>query len=131
MKRLLAIVVAMTVLLWLAIMIASLLRTRSWTPAGMKAAMGNRDDLPEPTPLAARADRAAKNTAENFPLFIALALATMIASPDSARALLGAQVFFWARLAYLPIYWAGVPGLRTAVWAVSIAGLAIMVSALL
>jgi uncharacterized MAPEG superfamily protein len=37
--------------------------------------------------------------------------------------LLGAQLFFWARLAYAFVYLAGIPWLRTAVWTVSVIGL--------
>ena len=37
----------------------------------------------------------------------------------SAETALGAQVYFWARLAYLPIYAAGIPYLRSLVWVVS------------
>jgi uncharacterized MAPEG superfamily protein len=37
--------------------------------------------------------------------------------------LLGAQLFFWARLVYAVVYVAGVPWVRTAVWAVSAVGL--------
>jgi len=130
MTRLLTLVVATTVLLWLSIMVASLLRSRGWTAGGLMFSLSNRDHAPEPSALAGRADRASKNMAENFPLFIALALAAMIAAPDSPRALLGAQVFFWCRLVYLPIYYAGIPYLRTGVWAVSVVGLGMMVSAL-
>jgi hypothetical protein len=35
-------------------------------------------------------------------------------------------VFFWSRLVYL-VYYAGIPALRTAVWGVSIVGLAMMI----
>jgi len=37
--------------------------------------------------------------------------------------LLGAQIFFWARLVYAGVYIAGVPWLRTGVWAVAVVGL--------
>jgi hypothetical protein len=40
--------------------------------------------------------------------------------------LLGAQIFFWARLAYAVAYIAGIPWLRTGVWFVSLIGLAII-----
>ncbi|MCR5885790.1 MAPEG family protein [Rhizobacter sp. J219] len=127
MTRLLTLVVAMTVLTWLAIIVASTLRSKG----DMKLAMSNRDNLPEPTPLAARADRAAKNTMENFILFAALALAAAIAAPNNERVLLGAQIFFWARVVYLPIYYAGIQGVRTGVWALGVAGMALMVAGLL
>ena len=130
MTRLLTLVVAMTVLTWLSIMVAAMLRSKSWTPSGMKLAMGNREDQPEPTPLAGRADRASKNTMETFILFAVLALAALAAAPHNAQVLLGAQIFFWARVVYLPIYYAGIQGVRTLVWATGVAGLALMVAGL-
>lgn len=127
MTQLLTLVVAMTVLTWLAIIVASTLRSKG----DMKLAMSNRDNLPEPTPLAARADRAAKNTMENFILFAALAIAALAAAPANTQVLLGAQIFFWARVVYLPIYYLGIPGVRTLVWAIGVAGLGVIASALL
>jgi uncharacterized MAPEG superfamily protein len=44
---------------------------------------------------------------------------------------MGAQIFFWARVLYLPVYCAGVTYLRTAIWVVSIVGLAMMVLGIL
>ena len=41
----------------------------------------------------------------------------------NAMTALGAQIFFWSRLAYAVIYLAGIPWLRTAAWAVAIFGL--------
>jgi len=110
-------------LLWLMIMTASTLRSKMWTPAGMRVALGNRDDVPEPTPLAARADRAAKNMLENVVLFTALvAAAHLVGRGSSERVTLGANLFFWARVAYWPTYLAGIPGLRTLIWTVGVAG---------
>lgn len=45
--------------------------------------------------------------------------------------LLGAQIFFWARLAYAFVYLAGIPWLRTGVWTVSVVGMALVFFALL
>jgi uncharacterized MAPEG superfamily protein len=118
-------------LTWASLMVASLLRTNGLTPRGMALAFGNRDKLPEPTPLAARADRAAKNTMENFVLFAALALTAMATGRQGSMVVLGAQVFFWARVAYLPVYWAGITYLRTAIWTVGVIGLGMMAFALL
>jgi len=42
------------------------------------------------------------------------------AQPDHGH---GAQLFFWARVAYAVIYLAGWPWVRTAAWAVSVIGL--------
>ena len=96
----------------------------------MKLGLSNRDNLPEPTSLGGRAVRAASNTQENFILFVALALTAHAVGADE-QATLGAQVFFWARLVYLPVYWAGITYVRSLVWGVGTVGLALMVSAIL
>jgi uncharacterized MAPEG superfamily protein len=130
MTTLLQLVVWMTVLTWVSIMAAAFLRNREWTAQGMKLGLGNRDNLPDATPLGGRAVRAATNTLENFVLFAALALTAHAAGVDEP-ATLGAQVFFWARVVYLPVYWAGITGLRSLIWAVGTAGLAMMLPAIL
>lgn len=131
MNGLLILIVFMAVVTWLTLLAASLIRVRGWTPAGMRVAMGNRDKLPDATAFAGRADRTAHNTLENFILFTALALTAHVAGINDPRVLLGAQVFFWARLAFIPVYYIGIPYVRTGVWLVSIAGLAMMVLSML
>jgi uncharacterized MAPEG superfamily protein len=118
-------VLAATILAWLMIMVASMLRTRG----DVRVMAGNRDNVPPGSPLAERADRAAKNMLENLVLFVALAVA--VGSRNPARAQLGAEVFVAARLAYWPIYLAGIPGLRTVAWTVGTIGLALLASAAL
>jgi len=130
MTPLLWIVVKMAVLTWALLLAASLLHARGWTPEGMKLAMGNREHMPEPSPLAGRATRTARNTLESFVLFIAIALVAQAAGKATAAVQQGAEVFFWARLVYVPVYLIGVPYLRTGVWGASIAGLAMMILAL-
>ncbi len=84
---------------------------------------GNREGLPALTGWAGRAQRAHRNMLENLPLFIALVLIAQIASRTNAMTALGAQLFFWGRLAHAIIYVAGVPWLRTLAWLVSVIGL--------
>ena len=50
-------------------------------------------------------------------------LAVVLIQRANADTALGAQLYFRARLAYVPIHAAGIPYLRTLVWAVSIWGL--------
>ena len=128
MPKLLSLVVCMTLLTWLAVVVASLIRAKAWTPKGLMLAFGNRDNLPEATPLAARAQRAAANSLENLVFFAALALAAQAAGAANERVLLGAQVFLWARVIYLAVYVLGIPFVRTGVWAVSIVGLGLMLA---
>lgn len=129
MTPLLQTVVCMTVLTFIAIMLGAVLRNREWTIDGMKVGLSNRDNLPEATPLGARAERAAANTKENFILFIALAFVAHAAGMGE-QAAFGASVFFWARVVYLPLYILGITYVRSAVWGVGIAGLAMMLLAL-
>lgn len=94
---------------------------------GLATLAGNRDAMPAITGWAGRAQRAHRNMLENLPLFIALVLVAQITNHANAMTLLGAQVFFWARLAYAVIYLAGIPWLRTLAWAVSVVGLVMIV----
>src|SRR5882757_9072115 len=99
-----------TALVWSAVlMTSSPLRTQGHAPGGLERALGNRDDLPTPTPVAGRADRAAKNMLENLVLLTALIAAVHFAGKTSTQAQLGANVFFWARMVYWPVYVAGSP----------------------
>jgi uncharacterized MAPEG superfamily protein len=111
------------VLTWVMLLTASALRARLWTPKGLMLGLGNRDQLPEPSPVAGRADRAAKNMLENLLLFAIVVLVARLGGVAPDEIAIGAAVFFWARVAYFFIYLAGIPFLRTAAWAVSIAGL--------
>ena len=121
---------AMAALNWLALLLSSTLRHRLWTIAGWQLGAGNRDDVPEPSPAAARADRAAKNMLENLLLFAVVLLAAHAAGVRDDRLLLGTQVFCVGRVAYLPTYILGLRYLRTLWWAVGVVGMGIVASTL-
>jgi uncharacterized MAPEG superfamily protein len=92
---------------------------------------GARDGTPkEVTPLAGRLNRASANFLETFPLFAAAVLAVVATGAADERTALGAQMYFWARLAYVPAYAAGIPMVRTVIWAVAITGLVFVVMGL-
>ena len=93
---------------------------------GLPALAANRDGLPEIKGWAGRAARAHRNMLENLVLFAALVLVAVAAGKTNDMTLTGAQLFFWARLVYALVYIAGVPWLRTGVWAVSLVGLAMI-----
>jgi len=123
-------VIYMAILTWLTLLVASLIRVKGWTFSGTMIAFGNRENLPPATPLAGRAERAARNTLENFVFFAAIALVAHAAGANSPKVATGADIFFWARVVYIPVYFAGIVYLRTAVWAVSIVGLVMMILAI-
>ncbi len=97
---------------------------------GLPALAGNREGLAPCTGWAGRAARAYHNMLENLVLFAALVLVAVAAGRTNGTTLLGAQLFFWARLVYAVVYLAGIPWLRTAVWLVSVVGLALIFSQL-
>ena len=93
---------------------------------GLSALAGNRDGMPEIRGWGGRAARAHRNMLENVVLFAALVLVAVVADKTNATTLMGAQIFLYARIAYALVYIAGVPWLRTAVWAVSVVGMAMI-----
>ena len=90
---------------------------------GLPRLAGNREDLPLLVGWAGRAQRAHRNMLENLVLFASLVLVAQIAGRDNATTALGAQLFFWARVVYVPVYLIGIPWVRTGVFAVSVVGL--------
>jgi uncharacterized MAPEG superfamily protein len=98
---------------------------------GLQWNASNRDGEPKVlTGVAARAGRANRNFLETFGFFAAAVLAVVFTHRDTAHTALGAQIYFWARLVYLPIYLIGIPYLRTLVWALSLWGLLQLLEAL-
>ena len=93
---------------------------------GLPRLAANREGLAPCTGWAGRAARAHHNMLESLVLFAALVLAAVVAGKTNATTLLGAQIFVWARVAYAAVYLAGIPWLRTAVWFVSVIGLALI-----
>lgn len=97
---------------------------------GMQWNASNRDQNPLLTGMAARVDRASRNFLETFVFFAAAVLAVSVAQRSSAQTVLGAQLYFWARVVYLPVYAIGITYLRTLVWAVSLIGIVLVLSGL-
>jgi uncharacterized MAPEG superfamily protein len=102
----------------------------STSQRGLKWNAGNRDETAPLTGRAARAGRAQANFLETFPFFAAAVLAVVSTATTSAHSEFGADLYFWARLLYLPIYVVGIPYVRTAVWLVSMSGLLMVLGAL-
>lgn len=97
--------------------------TGAFTQVGLMKLVGNRDDMPKLTGWVGRAERAHLNMMINLVLFASLELAVAVLGKGNATTMLGAQLFFWFRVAYAGIYLAGLPWLRTLSWFGSIIGL--------
>lgn len=108
---------------------AAHVRTRQY---GVQWNMGARDeDLPPPAPIVGRLTRAQANFFETFPLFAVALLGAVAAGRLGWKTEMGAHLYVWARLAYLPVYAAGIPKVRTAIFGVSFLGFALVLTALL
>ena len=104
----------------------------SVTARGMEWAAGPRDGAAPPLgPIGGRLDRAFKNFLETLPIFIGAVLVEAASGHGSTLAPLGAQLFFWGRVAYLPLYASGVPFLRTVAWTAAMAGVVLLLLACL
>ena len=94
--------------------------------------VGARDEaLPPLNPVAARLARAQANFQETFAIAIVALLGVVIAGRTSSWTAIGGWIWLGARIIYLPLYGFGVPVWRTATFAVSIAGLVIVIWPLL
>jgi uncharacterized MAPEG superfamily protein len=92
---------------------------------------GSRDEIKPPlTGVAARMDRTLKNFLETFPFFAVAVLMVVALGRANQHTALGAQLYLWGRVAYVPLYAAGLPWVRTVAWAVSLAGIVLVLSAL-
>lgn len=99
--------------------------------AGLVRLAGGRDVLPEKGRLALRADKALVNMKENLPFFLVPAVLTLVLpNVNLGLAMIGAQLFFWGRLAYAPLYVSGIPGPRSIAYGVALIGNLMMVWAL-
>jgi uncharacterized MAPEG superfamily protein len=120
-------------MLWLSIALglAQLLLATLFSVAqrGFPWGVGPRDQTPAPLgKLGARFERALRNFLETFAFFAAAVLMAALLHRHNGNTVIGAQVYFWARVAYVPAYGFGIPFLRTAVWGVSLVGIVMVLT---
>lgn len=123
-----------TMLLWSVVLglvqlvIASMAMTQD---VGLPYNISSRD-TPPPKPMgkiAGRVSRAFANFRETFALFAASVLLVVLLHKQDQASAIGAQLYFWARLIYVPVYALGIQVVRTIVWAISIIGLVMVLLA--
>lgn len=117
------------VLLLVHVLLAGHYRTRQY---GTAWNTGARDEaMPPLDPVPARLLRAQANYLETFPVAIVALLGVVLAGKASDLTAIAAWVWLGARVAYLPLYWAGVPKVRTGVWAVATLAIVTVLGSLL
>lgn len=93
---------------------------------GLSFSAGARDDQKPITGIGGRVIRAYANFRETYAFFVALVLAGAVLHRHSGVTVAGANLYFWGRLVYWPLYVAGIPFLRSLIWLVSILGLLLL-----
>ena len=98
---------------------------------GLVMLAGNRETMPVLTGWALRAQRAHLNMLESLVIFAIFVLVAHVTGQANAMTALGCTLFFWGRVGYALVYLAGIPWLRTLIWAVSLAGMLLVFKALI
>ena len=120
---------ALSVVLGFVHIIASAIATTS--QYGSKWNLSARDaPMPPLQPVAGQLQRAQHNFLETFPLFAVLVLIADATNRHDWMTVWGSQIYFYARVLYLPLYAAGIPVVRTVVWSVASLGIAMVLIAL-
>jgi uncharacterized MAPEG superfamily protein len=98
---------------------------------GMPWAAGPRDDARAPLgKMGGRLERAYQNFLETFPFFAAAVLLAHALDKSNHNSVLGAQIYVWARLLYIPAYVFAIPFLRTLIWIAGLVGIVMVMSAI-
>ncbi len=79
---------------------------------------------------AGRLERAYRNFLETFALFAAAVLLAHALDKTTPSSALGAQIYLWARVLYIPAYVFAIPFLRTLIWMASLVGIVMVMSAI-
>jgi len=123
--RLLAYSVA---LLFVLVLIQAMVGVQSM---GLVPMANNRDNVGEATGFHARMLRVVDNHREGLTMFAPLVLIAAAVNIHNGMTVLGAELFFWSRLVHAILYIAGVPVIRPLAWAVGMAGIVIVLLAIL
>jgi uncharacterized MAPEG superfamily protein len=83
---------------------------------------GHRDNLKEPSRMQARTKRMVDNAREAMWLFAPLVLIAALENVSNQWTALGAQLFFFSRVAHAILYLLGWPWVRTLAWLAGLIG---------
>ena len=97
---------------------------------GLRYGMSPRDENKPLTGIGARLQRAFANYMQTFPFFAGAVLVAHVAGRHGWLTVVGAQLYFWARLVYVPLYAAGVPIFRTVAFVISVIGIILILISL-
>ncbi len=93
---------------------------------GLGYTLSPRDEGSDGAGYGARLERAFYNMLETFPVFAALVLMVEATESWTSLTAMGAQLYFWGRVFYVPAYVSGIPFVRTIIWLVATGGMAVI-----
>ena len=93
---------------------------------GLMAQAGSRDSLAEPSVVRKRLQRLTANMQENLVIFAIFVLAANAAGVSNDTTVLGATLFFFARLAHAVVYAFGWPMIRPLFYFVGVYGMVVI-----
>lgn len=97
---------------------------------GVDAQVGPRDDLPEPSRDLARSRRALGNLQETLPMFLTLAILSIVLDEQGWLSLAGAGLFLVARVSHAYCYMKGLSPWRSISFLAALVGMLLMVISL-
>ena len=97
---------------------------------GLRYGLSPRDEPRSLSGIGARIERAFANYMQTFPFFAAAVLLAHVTGRHGWLTVTGAELYFWARLIYVPLYAAGIPIARTLAFLVALAGIVMILVAL-
>jgi uncharacterized MAPEG superfamily protein len=98
---------------------------------GLVPLANSRDGLAPPQGFHARTLRCVDNHREGLTIFAPLVLVAALTHVSNGTTVLGAQLFFYSRVAHAVLYFAGVPMIRPLAWAVGLVGTIMIFAALM
>ena len=90
---------------------------------GPQAQMGPRDDLPPPTPILARSRRALANLHETLPIFLTLAVLSIVLGEQGWLSLIGAALYLVGRVVHVVCYLQALSPWRSLAFSVAVLGM--------
>jgi uncharacterized MAPEG superfamily protein len=96
---------------------------------GLKWNMSPRDqaDMPPLSDMAKRLERAQANLFETLPIFVGAILIAHVSERANDLTALGAHLYLFGRIAYVPLYAFGLSPWRSLAWIVSLVGLLMVI----
>ena len=117
------------VLLLVHIQVAIRAKTKQY---GISWNTGARDEeMPPSAPVVGRLERARDNFLETLPIAIIALFGVVLADKTSMATAVAGWVWLVARAIYLPLYWTGVPKVRTLVWAAGTVAILVVLAILI